>query len=59
VLSGRGLCDELITRLQRYYRVCECINECGLKRKEEGRNEGRKEGNRNEWKTVGKKEIKH
>jgi hypothetical protein len=39
--------------------VCECINECGLKREEEGRNEGRKDRNKNEWRKVRKKEIKH
>ena len=38
---------------------CECINERGLKREEEGRNVGRKDRNRNEWRRVGKKEINH
>jgi len=29
VLSGRGLCDELITRPEEYYRLC-CVVVCGL-----------------------------
>ena len=37
VLSVIGLCNGPILRLQQYYRVCECINECGLEREEEGR----------------------
>ena len=28
VLSGRGLCDEPITRLVEPFRVCECVIEC-------------------------------
>jgi len=29
VLSGRGLCDELITRPEEYYRLC-CVVVCDL-----------------------------
>jgi hypothetical protein len=29
VLSGRGLCDELITRPEEFYRLC-CVVECDL-----------------------------
>jgi len=29
VLSGRGLCDELITRPEESYRLC-CVVVCGL-----------------------------
>jgi len=29
VLSGRGLCDELITRPEESYRLC-CVVECDL-----------------------------
>jgi len=29
VLSGRGLCDELITRPEEYYRLC-CVVACDL-----------------------------
>jgi hypothetical protein len=29
VLSGRGLCDELITRLEESYRLC-CVAVCDL-----------------------------
>jgi len=28
-LSGRGLCDELITRPEEFYRLC-CVVVCGL-----------------------------
>jgi len=29
VLSGRGLCDELITRPEEFHRLC-CVVVCGL-----------------------------
>ena len=30
VLSGSGLCDELVTRPQKSYRVCACMYVCGV-----------------------------
>jgi len=50
VLSGRGLCDELITRLQESYRLC-CVVVCDLEnlKNEEGMT---RFGSQRHWKKI-------